>query len=65
MNIRQSLLLVLVCLLVLACSGEPSKPANLPYAAAKENLSRLDYDAALKLDPGNWRPLYGRGVVKL
>ena len=25
----------------------------------------VDYDAALKLDPGNWQPLYGRGVVKL
>ena len=48
MNLRKSALLLFVCLLVLACSGEPSKPAALPYAAAKENLTALDYDAALK-----------------
>jgi hypothetical protein len=48
MNLRKSALLLLVCLLVLACSGEPFKPAALPYTAAKENLTNLDYDAALK-----------------
>jgi hypothetical protein len=48
MNLRQSALLLLMCLCVLACSTESSKPANLPYAAAKENLVRLDYDSALK-----------------
>lgn len=48
MNLPKSALLLFVCLLVLACSGESSKPAALPYAAAKENLTTLDYDAALK-----------------
>lgn len=48
MNLRKSALLLVVCLLVLACSGEPPKPAALPYAAAKEALTTLDYDAALK-----------------
>jgi len=24
-----------------------------------------DYDNALKLDPTNWKPLYGRGVAKI
>ncbi len=48
MKLRKSSLVLLVCLCLLACSGEPSKPAALPYAAAKENLSTLDYDAALK-----------------
>ncbi len=48
MNLRNSALLLLVCLCVLACSTESSKPANLPYSAAKENLAALDYDAALK-----------------
>lgn len=48
MNLRKSTLLLLVCLCVPACSTETSKPANLPYSAAKENLATLDYDAALK-----------------
>jgi hypothetical protein len=48
MNLPKSALLLFVCLCVLACSGESSKPADLPYAAAKENLTTLDYDAALK-----------------
>lgn len=48
MNLRKSALLFFVCLFVLACSNEPSKPAALPYTAAKENLTVLDYDAALK-----------------
>lgn len=48
MNLRKSALLLLVCLLVPACSGEPSKPAALPFTAAKENLTTLDYEAALK-----------------
>ena len=49
MNLRKSALLLFVCLLMLACSGEPSKPSTaLPYTAAKENLTALDYDAALK-----------------
>lgn len=48
MNLRKSALLLLVCLFVLACSGEPPKPAALPFTAAKENLGTLDYDAALK-----------------
>jgi len=49
MNLRKSALLFFVFLLMLACSSEPSKPSTaLPYAAAKENLTALDYDAALK-----------------
>ncbi len=48
MNLRKSALVLFVCLLMLACSGEPSKPTALPYTAAKENLVALDYDAALK-----------------
>ncbi|MCL4523502.1 MAG: hypothetical protein M1453_09310 [Acidobacteria bacterium] len=48
MNLRKSALLLFVCLLMLGCSGESSKPAALPYAAAKQNLTTLDYDAALK-----------------
>jgi hypothetical protein len=48
MNLRNSALLLVVCLCVVACSTESSTPTNLPYAAAKENLARLDYDAALK-----------------
>ncbi|MBI1750202.1 MAG: hypothetical protein HY234_01765 [Acidobacteria bacterium] len=48
MDLRKSALVLLVCLFVLACSGEPSKPAALPFTAAKENLATLDYEAALK-----------------
>jgi len=48
MKSRVFSLLLLVCLLFPACAGEPSKPAALPFAAAKENLVALDYDAALR-----------------
>lgn len=48
MNLRNSALLFFLGLFLLACAGEPSRPAALPYAAAKENLTTLDYDAALK-----------------
>lgn len=48
MNLRKSVVLLFACLLVLACSSEPQKPAALPYTAAKENLIALDYDGALK-----------------
>jgi hypothetical protein len=48
MRLPKSALLLFVCLFLLSCSSEQSKPADLPYAAAKENLTALDYDAALK-----------------
>ena len=48
MNLRKSSLLLFVCLLVVACSSEAPKPTALPYAAAKDNLTALDYDGALK-----------------
>ncbi len=48
MNLRKSTLLLFVCVFLLSCSGESSKPEAVPYAAAKENLTTLDFDAALK-----------------
>jgi hypothetical protein len=48
MNLIKSSLPILVCLLTLACASEAPKPADLPFASAKQNLATMDYEAAMK-----------------